>query len=132
MDAPGAGRREAVELQDKLIRANVIAALRMVGGREYDIIRTPRDLNGQPSGPPAQAGRLFGYAYIKASSGYNLHIDLPGVITTDQNGPAMTAVLLCGEEPQEGDTVSCNGRQTDVVKAYRAGVVWAIALKELI
>ena len=58
MDAPGAGRREAVELQEKLIRANVIAALRMVGGHEYDIIRTPRDLNGQPSGPPAQADPL--------------------------------------------------------------------------
>ena len=121
-----------MELQDKLIRANVIAALRMVGGHEYDIIRTPRDLNGQPSGPPAQAGRLFGYAYIKASDSHNLHIDLPGVITTDNNGPAMTAVLLCGEEPREGDTVSCDGRHTEVIKSYRAGVVWAMALKELI
>jgi hypothetical protein len=132
MDAPGAGRGDEVDLQDKMIRANVIAALRRVGGHEYDLIRTPRDLNGQPSGPPAQAGRLFGYAYLKASDSHNLHIDLPGVITTDNNGPAMTAVLLCGEEPREGDTVSCDGRQTDVVKAYRAGVVWAMALKELI
>ena len=44
----------------------------------------------------------------------------------------MTAVLLCGEGPREGDIVSCNGRQTEVVKAYRAGVVSALAIKELI
>lgn len=121
-----------MNLQEKMIRANIIAALRMMGGHDYDIIRRPRDPNGQPSGEPETVGRLFGCAYVRASDGYNLHIDLPGVITTDNNSPAMAAVLLCGEAPQEGDTIACGKKSTEAVRVYPSGPIWSLALRELV
>lgn len=119
-------------MQDRMIRGQITAAIRAMGGKEYDIIRQPRDANGQPSGAPAAVGRLFGLAYEKPSDSYNLHIALPGVITSDNNGPTMTALLLCGEEPQEKDTVSAGGKQTEIIKAYKTGPAWMLAIKELV
>lgn len=119
-------------LQEKMIKAGVVSALRAMGGHNYEIIHTPKDANGQPTGPPGKVGTIFGLAYIKASDSYNLHIDLPGIITTDNNSPSFAGVLLCGEPPQEGDKLECTDKSTDIVKAYRSGVLWSLAIKEMI
>lgn len=119
-------------LDHPLIRAQIARALRQAGAKTYEIVRTPTDANGQPNGEPATVGQLYAVSYIDPSVRSQIHIDLPGMIARHGDTPVMTALRLCGEDPQAEDTVRCGTAQTRVLSVVRSGPLHTLTTEAVI
>lgn len=114
------------------MHAQITLALERLGAKHYDIIRTPADPNGQPTGDPQNVGRLYGLCYRDTAYQQRIHIDLPGVIAAGGGSPTLTGILLCGEAPRAGDLLQLGSRTTRVISADPAGPLYALAVEEVI
>lgn len=118
-------------IQDPVIKAQVAKALRQMGAKTYQVLRIPKDLNGQPTGEAQEVGKIYGLCFQDASTQNRIHIDLPGVITRGSD-PSLVAVMLCGSPPQKGDLITKCGNQTSAVNVIISPPVLTITLEELI
>ena len=117
--------------QNPAIKAQMARALRLMGAKAYQVIRTPRDPNGQPSGEPQEAGKIYGLCYKDADTRNRVHIAIPGMVVSG-NEPTLTAVLLCGSAPEKGDTIHRCGKESEAVNVIVAAPLVTITLQELI
>lgn len=119
-------------LNHPMLRAQIAQAFRRMGGKVFDIIRTPCDPNGQPTGEPEKVGEVYGVSYIDTAYRDSIHIDLPGVVSSGNNLPTVTAIPICKEAPREKDTLRCCGKQTKVLSVAPSGPVYTMTTEELI
>lgn len=120
-------------LQERLVRGQIGIALRHMGAQNYEVLRTPRDPNGQPTGEPAEViGQMYGMMYMDPALRQRIHIALPGVIASNNDAPSMVALKLCGETPQTGDVLRRNGKTTKVLSVILSGPVYTITAEEVI
>jgi hypothetical protein len=119
-------------LNSPLIRAQIATALNHVGAKTYEVVRTPTDANGQPNGAPEVVGKLYGKGYIDNGGHGSIHIDLPGIVAGHTNKPTMTALKLCGEDPQAGDIIRCGSQETKALSATSSGPVHTLTLERVI
>lgn len=119
-------------MYNPMLRAQIAQAFKRMGGKVIDIIRTPVDPNGQPTGEPEKAGELYGVSYIDDRYRAGLHIDLPGIVSAGNNRPTVTAIALCGVAPKEGDVLRCCGKETKVQSAAPSGPLYTLITQELI
>lgn len=120
------------DIQQKLIRSQISMTLKRLGAVVYDIIRTPADANGQPTGDPEQVGQMFGLCYRDTTYQTRVHIDIPGMVTTGGGSPTLTGLVLCGEAPRSGDTMQRGDKATRVISADMAGPLYTLAVEEVI
>lgn len=115
-----------------LIRAQLARILHHLGARQYELIRAPKDANGQPVGPPVVAGTVFGLSYIDPSYRDRIHIALPGTIAGASNMPTLTCIGLCGEAPQAGDSIRCGNQETKALSVIPSGPLYTITTEKVI
>lgn len=120
------------DVQARMIKGQIALTFRRLGGKTYDILRTPTDLNGQPTGEGAIVGQLFGLCYRDVANRPNIHIALPGILADTNDIPTITALLLCGEAPQKGDILSINGKTTRMLSVNTSGPLHIATLEEVI
>lgn len=119
-------------MDSPIIKAQIAKLLRQLGGKEYTLIRTPTDPNGQPTGQPQEVGKVFGLSYIDPGIRNRVHIALPGMITSTGDVPTLTAVHLCGAFPQEGDLIRRCDQETKAMSVVKSMPLIIITTEELI
>lgn len=119
-------------LNHPLLLAQIARTFRQLGAKQYELVRAPKDANGQPTGPPAVVGTVFGLSYIDPNYRDRIHIDLPGIMAGGANVPTLTCIKLCGEGPLQGDVIRCGDRETAALSVIASGPIFTITTEAVI
>lgn len=98
------------------MRRMVKTALRDLGAADCNVKRVPADANGVPTGEAQVIGSLYGVAYRKGYTNGGVRIDLPGIVATDTTR-RFACVASDTVTPKEGDTITIDGRDVQVIDA---------------
>lgn len=119
-------------VQSRMIRGQLYLTLRYLGGKSYEVLRTPKDPNGQPTGQAAVIGQMYGMIYIDPGIRQRVHIALPGIISGGNDIPTLAGLLQCGDAPQSGDTLRRGSKTTKILSAVTSGPLFTLTCEELI
>lgn len=106
------------DFQRANLRRQVMRALRMAGAKSYTVTRALRDANGMSTGETQEVGRIYGLRYARISQlGSLLQIAMPGIVTQGGDADRWCGVMLQGDAPQAGDTLTAGDEGIQIVHA---------------